>query len=170
MNSFILAPLVGTIPLITGMIYYSKRVFGTAWMRTAGLSEEKMKEGNRIALFLFAYLFSVMLSFIMPAVVVHQSHLFSIFVNAQGSIPKDSEEYNTLAQLLEKYGNRYRWFGHGALHGGIMAVFFALPIVGINALFEKRGWKYIFIHAGFWFINLVLMGGIVCALFEAKLD
>jgi hypothetical protein len=42
-------------------------------------------------------------------------------------------------------------------------LFFAFPIVGINGLFERKSWKYIFIHAGYWMLTLMLMGGIVCA-------
>ncbi|MEM1124806.1 MAG: DUF1761 domain-containing protein, partial [Bacteroidota bacterium] len=33
----------------------------------------------------------------------------------------------------------------------------------MNALFERRGWKYIWIHTGYWFITLALIGGLLCA-------
>jgi hypothetical protein len=48
------------------------------------------------------------------------------------------------------------------LHGAILAVFFALPLIASSAIFEQRGAKYIFITWGFWLINLVLMGAIIC--------
>ncbi|MEM1124805.1 MAG: DUF1761 domain-containing protein [Bacteroidota bacterium] len=66
-------------------------------------------------------------------------------------------------ELMAQYGDHHRSFGHGALHGGIIALFAALPLIGINALFERRGWKYIWIHTGYWFITLALIGGLLCA-------
>jgi hypothetical protein len=37
-----------------------------------------------------------------------------------------------------------------------------LPILSINAMFERKGFKYIAINAGYWIITLGLMGGIIC--------
>jgi hydrogenase maturation factor len=34
--------------------------------------------------------------------------------------------------------------------------------VGINALFERRGGKYILVHVGYWIVTLALIGGVVC--------
>jgi len=52
----------------------------------------------------------------------------------------------------------HRSFGHGFLHGGFLTVFLILPIIAINAIFERRGWKYIWIHAGYWFYYTRLNG------------
>lgn len=60
--------------------------------------------------------------------------------------------------------NKFRTFKHGSFHGIIGAIFFALPILGINALFERRGAKYIFLHLGYWVITMALMGGVICGL------
>jgi hypothetical protein len=38
-----------------------------------------------------------------------------------------------------------------------------LPVMGTNALFEGKGFKYIAINCGYWTITLALMGGIICA-------
>jgi hypothetical protein len=38
----------------------------------------------------------------------------------------------------------------------------ALPIIGINALFERRGFKYIAINVGYWVVSMAIMGGIIC--------
>lgn len=32
----------------------------------------------------------------------------------------------------------------------------------INALFERRGFKYIAIHTGYWLITLAIIGGLMC--------
>ncbi len=67
------------------------------------------------------------------------------------------------ANYMAKYGNNFRTFKHGAFHGFITGIFMALPIIGTNSLFERRGFKYIAITTGFWIINFTIMGGIICA-------
>jgi hypothetical protein len=74
-----------------------------------------------------------------------------------------SAEMIAFNDLMTQYGGNFRTFGHGAGHGVMFTVLFVLPLIAINALFERRGWKYIFIHTGFWLINLALMGGLLCA-------
>jgi hypothetical protein len=64
---------------------------------------------------------------------------------------------------MAKYGNNFRTFKHGALHGFISAFLMVLPVIGTNALFERKGFKYIAINVGFWIINFTIMGGIICA-------
>ena len=69
---------------------------------------------------------------------------------------------------MDKYGNNFRSFGHGAIHGIIASVFFVLPVVAINALFERRSWKYIMLHWGFWAVSLLIMGGLICQFTQLK--
>ena len=66
------------------------------------------------------------------------------------------------ADFLAKYGRKFLSFRHGALHGVIAALFGIWPVIGINALFERRGWKYTAIHLGYWVITFALMGGVIC--------
>ncbi len=72
-------------------------------------------------------------------------------------------EYN---ELMTRYGDAQRGFKHGMVHGSIISFFFVLPLITINSLFERRGWKYIFIHFGYWLICLLLMGGLLCQVLE----
>ena len=46
----------------------------------------------------------------------------------------------------------------------LAALFVALPIIGINALFERKSAKYVALHLGYWAISLALMGGVICAM------
>jgi hypothetical protein len=43
-----------------------------------------------------------------------------------------------------------------------MGLFFALPVLGTNALFQHKGFKYIVINVGYWIITLALMGAVIC--------
>jgi hypothetical protein len=64
------------------------------------------------------------------------------------------------------FGGDFRTFKHGALHGTITGIGLALPIVAVNAMFERKGVKYILINAGFWTLCLIVMGGIICQLVD----
>lgn len=65
--------------------------------------------------------------------------------------------------FMDDYGNAFRTFKHGVIHGIIAGIFVALPIIGTNALFERKGAKYILINTGYWIVTLAIMGGIICA-------
>jgi hypothetical protein len=41
-------------------------------------------------------------------------------------------------------------------------LFLSLGMIGIQGLLERKSWKYIFIHVGYWTITMMLMGSIVC--------
>ena len=152
------------IPLVIGFIWYNPKVFGTAWMKANGFKDEDLQGANMPVIFLLTFIFAVLMSFVLTWIVIHQGGVFSML--APEVMESGSEEMVLFNDLMAKYGDRSRSFGHGAMHGGLFAVFFVLPIVAINALFERRGWKYIFIHTGYWFVNLLLMGGLLCAVLE----
>ena len=87
--------------------------------------------------------YDILLSLFLSNVVIHQNNIGSALMPQV--MDTSSQEYQDLIAFMAKYGDRYRTFKHGALHGGITAIFFILPIIAINALFERRGWKYILI-------------------------
>ncbi|NND10814.1 MAG: DUF1761 domain-containing protein, partial [Flavobacteriaceae bacterium] len=68
------------------------------------------------------------------------------------------------AAFMADYGDAFRTYKHGALHGVLAGLFVALPILGTNALFERKGAKYIFINTGYWVVTLGIMGAILCGM------
>ncbi|MEP7197442.1 MAG: DUF1761 domain-containing protein [Saprospiraceae bacterium] len=60
-------------------------------------------------------------------------------------------------------GPEFQTFKHGAYHGAMTGVFMAIPIIGVPAMYEMKGWNYILINAGYWILAMALMGGIICA-------
>jgi hypothetical protein len=74
-----------------------------------------------------------------------------------------SKALPSYAAFLADYGTAYRTFKHGALHGFLTGLFLVLPILGTNALYEKRSFKYTLVTSGFWIVCLMIMGGIICA-------
>ncbi|HMQ46045.1 MAG TPA: DUF1761 domain-containing protein [Saprospiraceae bacterium] len=155
--------LAALVPLVVGAIWYNPKVLGNAWMKSCGFTEEDLKGANMILIFGLTYLFSLMLGTVMNVTVIHQNHVYSILVDEAGFMQEGSDLMVYLQDFMEKYGSNYRTFKHGAFHGVLSGIFFALPVVGILALFERRRFPYIAIHTGYWIISLALMGGIICA-------
>ncbi len=154
--------LTALIPLLVGFIWYNAKIFGTAWMKAADMTEEKTKNVNMGKIFGITFIFSLMLAFIMQVLVVHQVHVTSLFFKQP--IDDPSTEAGALYKsIMDLLGNSYRTFKHGSLHGTIAGFFIALPLIGINALFERKGFNYIAINAGYWIVSFALMGGVICA-------
>jgi hypothetical protein len=153
-----LAMLVaGISALVIGFIWYNPKVFGNAWMQAAGMTDEQEKGGNMAKIFGLALLFAIMIASTLPGSVIHQSGALSLVGGtAEGALP-------SYEAFITDYADAFRTFKHGALHGFMMGLFIALPILGTNALFERKGAKYIFINSGYWIVTLAIMGGIICA-------
>jgi hypothetical protein len=166
MKFHIYIPFVAAlIPLVIGFIWYNPKVFGNAWMKAADITEDKMKGANMALIFGLTYLLSLFAAFGLVAITIHQTHLFSIFANEPGIEDPNSEIGMLFKSLWDKYGSNFRTFKHGAFHGVLASIMLALPIIGINAMFERKGFKYIAINVGFWMVSFALMGGVICGCF-----
>jgi hypothetical protein len=122
-----------------------------------------MKGANMAVIFGLSFLFAIMLAMAEQFMVIHQYHVYSIFQGDPTFQDPNSAVGMMLSDFMAKYGNNFRTFKHGAFHGTIAGIMIALPIIGTNALFERKGGKYIFINVGYWTITLALMGGVICA-------
>ncbi len=135
-NLNILSLVLATLtPMIIGSLYYSKLLFGNAWMDSIGMTPEKQKEGNMPVIF---------------GVSLVMAFLMAFFLVGFNNGPGQEGEFDT--------------FKHGAFHGAIVALFLVVPTFISNGLFEQKGWKNILINGLYWLITLVVMGGIVDAM------
>ncbi|RZJ35910.1 MAG: DUF1761 domain-containing protein [Flavobacterium sp.] len=142
--------------LVIGFIWYNPKVFGNAWMRESGVSADKMQGGNMALTMIMSFIYAFFIAFILQFLTIHQ-------YGALGMIGGDPTKAKpTYEAFMTDYGMAYRTFKHGMLHGFFAGLFFALPLVGTNALYERRSWKYTLIVGGFWVICCMIMGGIVC--------
>jgi hypothetical protein len=162
--NFIAIGIAALVPMIVGFIYYHPKVVGTAWMKACGLNEEKLKGGNMAVIFGVSLLLSFMMALVLQTIVIHQTSLNSLLsvqpdFKEAGSV--SSELYN---KMMELYGQSFRTFKHGVFHGVLFSLFFTLPVLGTNAMFERKGFKYIMINVVYWTITTALMGGIICAM------
>jgi TctA family transporter len=160
--NFIAIFAAALIPMVVGFIWYNPKTLGSAWMNAAGLTEEKLKGANMPLIFGLSYVFSVLLALGMYVMVVHQSHVMSILVDEPGFKDAGSEINNYYQDFMSRFGKNFRTFKHGCFHGVLGGLFVALPILATNAMFERKGFKYIAINAGYWIITMALMGGVIC--------
>jgi|SRR5688572_12359862 len=162
--NFLVIALTALIPLVVGFFWYNQKVFGTVWMAKTGMTQEKAKSMNMLKVFGLTYIMSFIIVFILHPIVIHQFGLMSLLVDEPGFNDPTSPVGQLFSDLMAKYGNNFRTFQHGALHGTITGLFLALPVITVNSLFEARGFKYIAITAGFWTVCMGIMGGVICAL------
>jgi hypothetical protein len=154
--------IASIIPILVGFIWYHPRVFGKAWLKSIHSTEEDLKGRKMLLVFGLCYLFSLMLSIALMPMVIHQMHMFSVFANDATMKDPNSASSLYVKNFFDLYGTNFRTFKHGAFHGALASLFFALPIIGIIALFEKKTFKYVAIHTGYWLVTLALMGGVIC--------
>jgi len=142
MNINWIAMVVAAIlPLVTGFIWYNPKVFGTAWMKESGMTEEKAKSMNPGKTYGLAVVMAFLIAFaIWPSVMM-------------GGAPG----------MEHGPGGDFMTFKHGALHGALLGITLAMPVLATNALFEQKSFQYVIINAGYWIVTMSLMGGLINA-------
>ena len=150
------------IPMVIGFLWYSPWLFHKPWMKEAGLTEADVKGGNMPVIFGVSFVLALLLSLSMHTVTIHQASVPGLVMDGSNEPPAGSEEATWLQNTMEKYGNNNRTFKHGMVHALFFFLFFGLPILGSNALFERKGFKYILINGAYWLITTTIMGGIIC--------
>ncbi|MEZ5045971.1 MAG: DUF1761 domain-containing protein [Chitinophagaceae bacterium] len=159
--NFYIVFLTALVPLLVGFLWYNPKIFGTAWMNASGMTEEKAKGANMPLIFGLTYVLGLFLSTALYPMVIHQMGVFSVLQTPDFNTP-NSEASLFFKDFYSKYGSNFRTFKHGVFHGVLGGLFIGLPIIAVNALFERKGFKYIAINVGYWVISMAIMGGIIC--------
>lgn len=157
-----IAALAALIPLFVGFTWYHPKLFGTAWMNLAGLTEEKMKGANMPLVFILSYVFAFMMALAIMGIVIHQGHVYSLLVKAPGFGVPGSPVQTMIESFMRDYGQNFRTFKHGVFHGVLFSIFFVLPLIATGGMFERKSFKYIFVNWGYWLVTISLMGGVIC--------
>jgi hypothetical protein len=159
MNFGILA-LAALVPMVIGFVWYGP-LFGKTWMDQMGFTEEFLKEANMFVVMGLSLVLSFILALMVQFLVIHQLGVMGTLMPS-GATELTGDSLQLYNDIMAKYGDAHRSFKHGALHGALGGAFFALPILAIQALFERKSAKYIFINVVYWVLTLALMGGIIC--------
>jgi hypothetical protein len=162
--NFIAILVAALISFPIGFAWYHPKVFGSAWLREIGETPESIGIGfNMFKIMFISLICAFCIAMSINFMVVHQYSLFSLLAD----IPEAQKEGAKISVLLN--GNEidvwsnYRTLKHGLFHGFLAGLMFASPIIIQNALYERKSFKYIAIHAGYWIVTMMLMGGIICA-------
>lgn len=161
-NLWLILP-IALIPLAVGFVWYGPMGFHKTWQREAGLSDEEIAGGNMLKIMGLSLLYSVLIAAFVPLFTVHQTALSGMFGTSSDQwMVAGSELMNKLDGIDELTGlyTHHLHFGHGAFHGLLFALFFVGPVFWVNGLFERKSWKYMLIHTGYWALCLTLMGGV----------
>lgn len=164
--NFLALIVTALVPMLLGFIWYNPKVFGKAWMTAAGMTDEKVKGGNMALIFGLSFLFSLMLAFEMNALAVHDSFVegATYYATNKTMVPEaGSELENWLNYYKNNLAASHYNFAHGSVHGVLFGLFLILPVFATNALFERKGFKYVAVNVGYWIICLAIMGGIMAA-------
>ncbi len=151
----------GLVPLVVGGVWYGP-LFGNVWKKVAGMDDDKIKNANMGVIFGLTAVFGVFLAVGLTPLVIHQMSVFSTLQNA-GVATEGTPAYMLAQDFMQQYGTEFRTLGHGALHGFMAGMMIALPVLGVNALFERKSWAYIFLNVGFWIVCTTILGAIICA-------
>ena len=143
--------------LVIGFIWYNPKVFGSAWMRESGITYEDAKSSNMGLVLGMSFIYAFFIAATLQTMVIHQ---IGVLQATGGDLAKVNPSYHA---FMADYGTTFRTFKHGMLHGFFAGLFFALPVIGTSALYERRSWKYTLIAGGFWVVSCMIMGGIICA-------
>jgi hypothetical protein len=109
-------------------LWYAPFLFGNAWQKATGLTDEELKNANMARTFGLSFVMSVMISYGM-----------AMFFGSEVD------------------------FQMGLMYGLMTAVFFVIPSMGINSLFEHHSLKLFLINAGYNLVTYVAIGGIIGA-------
>ena len=161
--NFIAVVIAALVPTLVGFVWYHPKVMGKVWEQTTGIDSTIPGNRSMPVVFGLSLLLSFLLAGSMLPITIHQMSVYAMVANEPGFNDPNSEIGQMLSSLMAKYGNNFRTLKHGALHGFMISLFFMLPIMGTNALFERKSTKYILVNAAYWAITLTLMGAIICA-------
>lgn len=128
--------LASITPMAIGAIYYHNAVFGKTLTASLGGNLEALKRRNKILVYILSAVFSFLLAF------------FLLNFNNDG---------------INQEGN-FDNFQHGTWHGAFVAITVIIPVVVLSGLLKEESGKSILIHSIYWFITVMLMGGIVDAM------
>ena len=161
--NWIAVVVAALIPTVVGFLWYNPKTFNNIWMKEAGITEEMMKGGNMGMIFGLSFLLSLLLSMFVNSTFVHQFALDSLAMGSPEAMDASTSIGQAFAAVKDHFAGSFRTFSHGIVHGIVAGIFVILPVLGTNAMFERKSWKYVLINVGYWTVTLAIMGGILCA-------
>ena len=117
-----------------GAIWYGP-IFGKAWQKGVGLSEEELKNANMGKTFGISFVLALIISVGL-----------AIFFFGFGTDPNNPMTVST-----------------GAMYGAMTGIFFLLPTICMNYLFAQKSAALMFIDSGYHIVAYTIVGVILAA-------
>ncbi|RYG46334.1 MAG: DUF1761 domain-containing protein [Chitinophagaceae bacterium] len=132
-----LAVLVaGISSFVVGGIWYSPGLFGKAWMKDNGFTEETIKKGNKGKIFGWTFVFSLLMAV----------NLGMFLSDPPASCPVDCAPRANM-----------QW----GMMAGFLSGIWTFSAIAIHSLFELKPWRLILINGFYSLVALTLMGAII---------
>ncbi len=125
--------------LVIGYIWFHPSVMGKMWAKVNGIDINDMQPKN------------AGLSY---GITIVMTLLFTMWLVFNVTGPGQQEAPD---------GHSFITFQHGAAHALLISIMVILPIFAGPGIFEKRGWGWVMVHVGYWFVRLVAAAGILSA-------
>ncbi len=119
--------------MIVGYLWFHPAVMGKIWARSLGKTYEDLTPKNPAVTYGIAFLLTL---------------LFTMFLVANVTGPGQEDL-------------KFHTFQHGIVHAITLALMILLPVFGTPALFEKRDWRWVLVHVGYWFCRIGVAAGIL---------
>lgn len=98
----------------------------------------------------------MLLAVALTPIVFHQMEKISSLQGVNGR-----KAIDLITEFVFNYGKNFRTFKHGVYHGILTDITRAMPLVGMNALFERKSIRYVLVCIGYWTLASTFMGGII---------
>lgn len=126
----------GISAFVLGGIWYSPKLFGTAWMKDNNLSIEQLRQGNFAKIYGWAFILSLIAA-----------------VNLAMFLSDTPDECTGVCA-------HHTTIGTGAMYGALAGLW-VFCFVAIHGLFERKPARLFFINGGYALVALALMGAII---------
>lgn len=121
------------------------------------MTEEQSNKAIKPIQLAVSVLLNFLLAFGVFITTVHQSHVLALT-----GPDVDAFKGGTALAFIQEYGENFHTFQHGITHGLFIGLLlFVIPLLGYAVIFERKGFKYLLVNAGFWAISLVLMACVI---------
>lgn len=148
--------LISFVPLLLGFIWYRPNSWILKRMKvqdTIGFTSLKWHH------WLVSFLMSGLIVYGFSNLVIHQLGFYELFFT--DLMMGKAESKLVVEEILGKYGQKHRSFGHGVYHGFINSIIICLPLVVINTFLDRNGGKAIWVHFSYWMVTSMLVGGLI---------
>ena len=147
------------VPMLIGFIWYNPKVFGTVWMKAAGMTDEKVKGGNMLVIFGVSFVMAFLFGLTYKILADHGTMFAAFFRSVQEhgmGIDATTPFGMELKGHIDTYVARYHSWTHGLAHAMVISISLLLPVIVTNALFERKSFSYILVNWGYWTVTMAV--------------